>query len=202
MDAMREDLLCPGEGAPVLMVMNASVKGMPEFAVFMTRPSGSATAKVTVRRYRDNVSFAMTDWLYGYPKKKLPGSVEELERAALAAVSRKVDTFQADIDAATFEVMARVWVLMTNRARPDPPRPKVIVHAHVSFGFQSGDRAATSSAPAEGSAAEQLIALGNDLVSYATAAPAARPPLRDQLAAAAAALEARLKTLKPCPPAE
>jgi hypothetical protein len=175
---------------------------MPEFALFLARPAGSTTAKITVRRYRDNVWFAIQDWLYGYPKRKLVGSSEELERAALAAVSRKLDTFQADIDAGTFEVIARVWSQTIDRARPDPRRPKVIVHAHVGYGFRSGDRGAKGSGRATGGAAEQLIGLGNDLVAYATAAPATRPPLRDQLAAAAAALEARLKTLKPCPPAE
>jgi hypothetical protein len=72
----------------------------------------------------------------------------------------------------------------------------------VEYGFQSGDRFASGRGRAQGSAAEQLITLGNELISYATAAPAARPRLREQLAAAAAALEARLKALKPCPPAE
>jgi hypothetical protein len=201
-DAVQDDLLCPGEDSPLLMVMNSSIKGMPEFALFMKRPAGSATANITVRRYRDNVWFAMQDWLYGYPKKKLVGSRKELERAALAAVSRKLDTFQADIDADTFEVIARVWSQTIDRARPDPRRPKFIVHTHVGYGFRSGDRGAYGGGRAPGGAAEQLIGLGNDLVAYATAAPTTRPPLRDQLAAAAAALEARLKTLKPCPPEE
>jgi len=91
---------------------------------------------------------------------------------------------------------------MIDRARPDPPLPRVIVHSHVAYGFQSGDRFGAGRGRAEGGAAQKLIALGNDLISYATASPATRPRLRDQLAAAAATLEARLKTLKPCLPAE
>ena len=84
--------------------------------------------------------------------RRLAGQPSEEQRAALAA-ARKVDTFEADIDAATFEVMARVWSLMIDRARPDPRLPKVIVHSHVAYGFQSGDRFATGRGRAEGGAA-------------------------------------------------
>jgi len=199
--ALREDLLCAGEGSPVLMVMNSSITDMPETAVFVARSAEATKAKVIVRRYRENVWIAMHGWFNPRAKSKAGFTTEREQRAALAA-ARKFDVFEADIDAATVEVIARVWSLMIDRARPDPRLPRVIVHSHVSYGFQSGDRFAAGRGRTEGGVAHQLIALGNDLVSYASAAAAARPGLRDQLASAAAALEARLKSLKTCPSAE
>jgi hypothetical protein len=198
-DAVREDLVCPGEGARVLMVTTASVSDRPETAVFIEQQS-PAKARVTVRRYRENAWFAMHGWLDPRAPSKQGWPTEKQQRAALAA-ARNVDTFTADIDTATFQAIARVWRLMIDRARPDPRRPRFIVMAHVSFYFQSEDHFANGTGRATGGTGEQLIALGTDLIDYATAPPSRRPAAA-QLAAAAAALEARVKALKPCPPVD
>lgn len=171
--AVREDLLCPGEGARVFMVTTASVSDRPETSVFI-EPHAPGKARVTVRRYRENAWFVMHGWLDPRAPSKRGWPTEREQRAALAG-ARNVDTFTADIDAATFEAIARVWSLMIDRARPDPRRPKVIVKSHVAYGFQSGDRFASGTGRAEGGAATQLIALGNDLIAYASAPPAKRP---------------------------
>jgi hypothetical protein len=198
-DALREDLVCPGEGARVFMVTTASVSDRPETSVFIQQHS-PAKARITVRRYRENLWFAMHGWLDPRAPSKRGWATEKEQRAALAA-ARNVDIFEADIDTATFEAIARVWSLMIDRARPDPRRPKFIVKAHVSYDFQSGDRFANGTGRATGGAAEQLIALGSDLIAYASAPPAKRPAPA-QLAAAAAALEARVKGLQACPPTD
>jgi hypothetical protein len=198
-DALREDLICPGEGARVFMVTTASVSDRPETSVFIHRTSADR-AQVTVRRYCENLWFAMHGWLDPRAKSKRGWETEQEQRAALAA-ARNVDSFTADIDVTTYEAIARIWSLMIDRARPDPRRPRVIVKSHVSFDFQSGDRHANGTGRAAGGAAQQLIALGQELIAYATAPPEQRPTAA-QLAAAAAALEARVQALKPCPPVE
>jgi len=88
------------------------------------------------------------------------------------AASRKVETFEASIDADVFEAIARVWSLMLDRAWPDTGRPKFIVHSHVAYYFQ-------------------------DVVRQR--GPITRRQIEDQLPARAAALAARLKGLKMCP---
>jgi hypothetical protein len=170
---------------------------MPETALFITRPVG-AKAKVTVRRYRENVQVALALWGERHPEAKA-AKPADAQRAALAAVSRKFDTFEADLDAHTFDAVARVWSRMLDRARPDARRRKVIVHDHVGYTFQDGKRSAIASGRAEDSAAARLVGLANALVTYASEGPVARRRLANQLAPAALSLEADLDALKECP---
>jgi len=197
-EVLREELIGDGAQAPVLMVTTTSIEGRPETAVFIATTAGSAKAKVTVRRYRENLWVGLSHWMDRRPEWRLEQSNPQGQRAALAAVPRKVDTFKADLDARTFEAIARVWSLMLDRAREHSGPPKVKVFSHVTHYFQHEGRAGRTRGISPDSALEQLVSLGTSLISYASAKRPSRQG-QEELVAAAASLEARLKWLKLCP---
>jgi hypothetical protein len=199
MEALRDDLVGPGVDARVVMVTTSSATHMPEQGVVVVRPADSATAKVTVRTYKQNVSLAYHRWIDQRPELKGKWRDPQVQRAAVTAVSREFDTVQADLDAKTFEAIARVWSLTLARTRRYTGRRTVVVHAHVGYYFRDQERSGRAGGRAQGSAADQLSALGKALISYADK-NRGEPVRPDQLLAAATALEALLQRLQACPP--
>jgi hypothetical protein len=190
-EAVQKDLVGRVPETALVMVVTTN-GGLPERAVVVTPGPPGGSARVTVRRYRSHVWVAAYDWQRAQPALRNRVGPEVL-RAALAHVSRAVDTARAEIDARTFEVLARVWNLMLDRARPDPLPRKVLIMDGANFLFQHGGRSAVARGRARGTPADRLTALGQLLIDYATAPPSERARRSDEVMAAATSLREEIE---------